>query len=303
MRRRHVPYVVTLHDGWWISPHQFIVARDGRPETYDLPTRGPAALLPERARITQNVRSKGGRGCLPCPRPLPRSTARRGLETVEVVSRAAMSTLARAQAAIPAPEGRCAWPHRRNVAATKGYVADCVAASMRGAIETSNLGPCGIMRGEWERARTPGGGVETAPTVLVPARTPTVRWGHRFMVRIDVLLAPSVWPESLWPGDARGAWRWATLVGGDIGSWRRRAGMSIEGEETALSRQCPDHHALVRCSWAGSTPTPSRYTGATGAQADPAPRRPREPAQHCNEVYQRILAPSGQDPAKGACPA
>ena len=48
-RKRGIPYVLTLHDGWWSSANQFIVGPDGAPQLYDF----NAPSLPPRARMAQ----------------------------------------------------------------------------------------------------------------------------------------------------------------------------------------------------------------------------------------------------------
>lgn len=51
-RELGIPYAITLHDGWWLSPRQFLITASGAPVDpsdpvghYDDPTRQPAALL------------------------------------------------------------------------------------------------------------------------------------------------------------------------------------------------------------------------------------------------------------------
>ena len=34
-QRRKIPYVITMHDGWWISDYQFLLDRTGEVQTYD----------------------------------------------------------------------------------------------------------------------------------------------------------------------------------------------------------------------------------------------------------------------------
>jgi len=36
VRRRDTPYIITMHDGWWISPNQFIIGNDGQESLYDM---------------------------------------------------------------------------------------------------------------------------------------------------------------------------------------------------------------------------------------------------------------------------
>jgi glycosyltransferase involved in cell wall biosynthesis len=51
VRKRKIPYLITVHDGWWISDFQFIVDDNGEPALYDY--LNLALLENERARITQ----------------------------------------------------------------------------------------------------------------------------------------------------------------------------------------------------------------------------------------------------------
>ena len=57
VRRRGIPFIVTLHDGWWISPHQFLVDDCGQVAVYDYAERstGEAEQLPARARILRRL--------------------------------------------------------------------------------------------------------------------------------------------------------------------------------------------------------------------------------------------------------
>ncbi len=58
-RMRGIPYLVTVHDGWWISDQQFLIDRDGREVRPDADTmavgtdtaRGPVAAIVRRRRL------------------------------------------------------------------------------------------------------------------------------------------------------------------------------------------------------------------------------------------------------------
>ena len=49
VRLLEIPYVITLHDAWWISPNQFVIDDKGKTEVYDYSSSN-GSKLPDRAR-------------------------------------------------------------------------------------------------------------------------------------------------------------------------------------------------------------------------------------------------------------
>jgi len=286
MRRRHVPYVVTLHDGWWISPHQFIVARDGRPETYDYRPEA-AALLPERARITQRA-LEGAAAVLAVSEAFAEVHRKAGLETVEVVENG-VSTLPERRLH-PGPEGRVRLGLIGGMSRHKGY------ALLRAALYARRFENLDLVVADHGMAtgRTREEVWNGTPVLFLP-RTPLSEVGTVYG-RIDVLLAPSVWPESygLVTREALALGLWV------VASDRGAVGQDVVEGENGFVVDVSDHHALVDVLGRIDA-DPERYRAPPAHR--PTLRRATEQAQALHEVYQRILAPSGAGPGEGACPA
>ena len=272
-------------DGW-ISPHQFIVARDGRPETYDYRPEA-AALLPERARITQRA-LEGAAAVLAVSEAFAEVHRKAGLETVEVVENG-VSTLPERRLH-PGPEGRVRLGLIGGMSRHKGY------ALLRAALYARRFENLDLVVADHGMAtgRTREEVWNGTPVLFLP-RTPLSEVGTVYG-RIDVLLAPSVWPESygLVTREALALGLWV------VASDRGAVGQDVVEGENGFVVDVSDHHALVDVLGRIDA-DPERYRAPPAHR--PTLRRATEQAQALHEVYQRILAPSGAGPGEGACPA
>jgi glycosyltransferase involved in cell wall biosynthesis len=192
-REAGVPYVVTTHDAWWLSDHHFLVDEQGRVRQpcEDFPRDPPRGVT-----VAQSI-----------DRRRVLATALHGAEAVLGVSEsfAAMHRACGFERAIaipngvpPAPavartpsgSGRVRLAHVGNVSKHKGY--HLVQAALKGA-DLRNLELTVI-----DHART-GGSAEHqlwggTPVRLV-GKLPQEQV-HQLYAETDVLLAPSIWPES-----------------------------------------------------------------------------------------------------------
>ena len=183
VRRRALPYVITLHDGWWVSPHQFITDQTGTVATYDFKRSDHA--LPVRARLTRRWLT-GADAVLAVSPAFADLHRAAGLPKVEVNENGG-----------PAPAPRKAGPDGMltlgligGASRHKGYML------LRAAIEAVTLSNIRLL--VVDHAMSPGRvrhDIWNGTPVQFTGRVPMDRVDEIY-ARIDVLLAPSIWPES-----------------------------------------------------------------------------------------------------------
>ncbi|WP_439136448.1 glycosyltransferase [Roseicyclus sp.] len=273
LRRRRLPYVVTLHDGWWVSPHQFILSPEGEAEIYsfrpedraDLSERGgiAARALRDAAAVLAVSESFAG---------LHREA---GLDRVEVVENGLAA--ATAVARVSGPPGRVRLGHIGGAARHKGY--HLLRAALH-AKRFENLDllvvdhalPSGRVRYEdWNGT----------PVTFVP-RVPLTQVGTLYGA-LDVVLAPSIWPESygLVTREALAAGLWV------VASDRGAIGQDIVQNENGFVVDVADHRGMMN-ALAKIDADPVRFL------SPPVHRLPLRSAQaqtdQLHAIYQRILA-------------
>lgn len=271
LRHRNLPYVITLHDGWWLSPNQFVVSDDGRPELYDL--AAPDGDLPDRARITRRG-LRGASGLLAVSDSFAELHRKAGVERVETLENP-VSPLPE-PIRQPGPPGRLRLGMIGGASRHKGY------ALLRAAIHArrfANLDlvvvdhalPVGQMRQRiWNGT----------PVTFLP-RTPLDRVGEIYG-RLDVLLAPSIWPESygLVTREALALGLWV------IASDRGAIGQDVTHGENGFVIDVGDHRALADClGLLDADPDRFRRPPATR----PALPSPEDHAKALDGIYRRIL--------------
>jgi len=86
IRLRGTPYVITLHDGWWVSPHQFLIGDTPVVDLYDF---APAARanLPDRARTLMRP-LQGAARRLAVSEPFAQIYRHAGVDRVDVLENA-----------------------------------------------------------------------------------------------------------------------------------------------------------------------------------------------------------------------
>lgn len=245
--RRVLPYVVTLHDGWWISDHQFLVDRDGflrQPGTDIVGDTArschPLRSMARRQRLASLLNRSAAN--LSVSRPFAAIYSRAGISRVRVIENDTpfIEELGRT----PRSDGRVALGHLGGRSPHKG--ASLVEASLRrGAYKNLHLT---MMDG----TMAPGQAIETiwgtTPVTLI-GPYPQSQIAQVYC-QLDVLLAPSTWPESfgLVTREALGCGLW--VVASDLGAIGQavhndRNGYvidvrSIEGLSTILSKMDAD---------------------------------------------------------------
>ncbi|MER5173988.1 glycosyltransferase [Thioclava kandeliae] len=209
-RLRQIPYVITMHDAWWISKNQFVLDPAGDASYYDY--RLDVADLPERA---QGLRRSllGAIAILPVSEAFGRIIAKTGLDKLIVVENG-VSNLPEINK-LPSSSGRVRLAHIGGVSRHKGY------HHVRNTLLTTEFKNLELLVIDHALPAD----VEVNE---VWGNTPVTRRGkfsqdevEKLYAQIDVLLAPSTWPESYGlvtrEAAAAGAWVVASDQGG-IGS-------------------------------------------------------------------------------------
>jgi glycosyltransferase involved in cell wall biosynthesis len=278
LRRRGVPYVVTLHDGWWISPNQFIAGPDGTLETYDFQADA-VDRLPERARITKRSLD-GAAAVLAVSESFAELHRRAGIDRVETVANG-ISVLPKRHP-VPAPEGRVRLGLIGGASRHKGYTLLRAAIHAR-CFRNLDLVVCdhAMAPGQTRRAHWNG-----TPVLFLP-RCPLSDVGTLYG-RLDVLLAPSIWPESygLVTREALALGLWV------VASDRGAIGQDVIDGENGFVVDVADHRGLVE-ALAQIDADPERYRVAPAPRPDL--RFASQQADDLHDVYRRVLAMASRD--------
>ncbi len=189
---RAIPYVITAHDGWWISDEQFLLDASGALKLYDhqdplvtLQKHGQASF--DRLMALRQSLS-GAAKVLAVSEPFAALYRSSGVANVVTVANGVSALPSPVR--LPAPDGRVRLGFIGGLAAHKGY--DLIKYALYGN-RFGNLRLLAI-----DHAMRPGtsrrevwGGTEVEFQPKRPQRQIVQLYGE-----IDVLLAPSVWPES-----------------------------------------------------------------------------------------------------------
>jgi len=186
-RKRDIPYVITMHDGWWISPRQFLLdPGTDRLETYDYSDLSRPDTSP-RARVLWPALD-GARYVLPVSEAFAKVCRDCHLRNVRAVENGVSRFPEVARE--PHPEGRVRLAHLGGTERHKGL------HLVRSALLSRAFENLEVLVVDHA---LPPGHVEHD----VWGTTPMIRQGKvaqaqvdALYSRIDVLLAPSVWPES-----------------------------------------------------------------------------------------------------------
>jgi glycosyltransferase involved in cell wall biosynthesis len=191
-RARGIPYFVTVHDGWWISDTQFLVDSCGALDVYDY-----AAPMAELARHGVDRFSRMARlaetlsdaaGVLAVSARFAALYERCGLQRLRVIENGVPAIAFASRS--PSPSGRVRLAHVGGVSLHKGYNV------LKAAVMASTFSNLEIL--VIDHALQPG--IEqTASWGTTPIRfrgkVPQAEVADLYR-DVDVLLAPSVWPES-----------------------------------------------------------------------------------------------------------
>ncbi|TNC15279.1 glycosyltransferase [Methylobacterium terricola] len=258
--RRKIPYLITMHDGWWISPNQFLTNGNRVVETYDF-TGGAsldAFMGEDYARARTLLRClKGAARVLTVSEPFGALCRSVGLTEVEVVENGVSRLPEVVRTA--SPDGRVRLGFIGGLADHKGYgLIRNVLLNER--FENLSLLLIDHAMHPSERATEEWGSVP----VTIRGKFPQSSVGGLY-AHIDVLLAPSIWPESYGlvtrEAVASGCWVVASdrgAVGDCVVEGRNGyvvdvadeagllAALRIIDENPALHRQAPGDTAPIR---------------------------------------------------------
>lgn len=195
-RELKIPYLVTAHDGWWISDHQFLVDAKGQPD------------LPGQSSVIQQLHAGPVRAAARIGRSLRLRAALAGAERVLAVSDAFeqvyrshgvsnVCTIANGVSQLPppnrtpSPDGRVRLGYVGGISDHKGY------RLVRRALHSTafkNLSLTVVDHALAYHQQRPAETWETTPVRFI-GRIPQSRIMELYD-NLDVLLAPSIWPES-----------------------------------------------------------------------------------------------------------
>ena len=192
--KKEIPYVVTVHDAWWISDHQFLVDQFDRPspvgELFE-------TILPDKVSRTESIeryqrlRSLLNSACrtLAVSESFADIYRRAGIRNVETCSNG-LSVLPKAEASKTTPPDRLILGHLGGRSAHKG------ATLLEVVLKTSKLPNLGLIM--IDGALEPGSQQQELWGESEIAIRPPVKQAEIAALygAIDVLVAPSIWPES-----------------------------------------------------------------------------------------------------------
>jgi len=280
---REIPYLVTLHDAWWISDNQFLVDEDG---LLQLPgrdvladsalARDPLASMARRQRLTSLLQHAEAN--LSVSAPFARIYENAGVIGVRVVENGA-------PAIGPVPRmrhthGRVALGHIGGRSSHKG--ASLMEAVLRQG-QYSNLHLTMV-----DGTLAPGQTVETTwgtTPVTVIAPYPQAQIADLYD-RLDVVLAPSTWPESfgLVAREALSSGLW--VVASDLGA----VGQNVEEGRNGFVIDVSTTKGLAQVL-ARIDADPARYREAPLAPSTAA-RSLEDQADELYSIYREVVLPA-----------
>ncbi|MDA3888780.1 MAG: glycosyltransferase, partial [Allgaiera sp.] len=275
-RLRKIPYLITLHDGWWISPNQFIIDERDRIEVYDY-RRQDAPDFPQRALALVSP-LQGAARLLAVSAPFADLHRDCGLDNIEVTENgvSALPTCIRR----PSPSGRVRLAHIGGASRHKGFhlVRNALLANSYSNLEFLLV----------DHALAPGTEIQevwgTTPVTRM-AKVPQSDIAELYE-RIDILLAPSIWPESygLVTREAMACGVWV------ITSDRGAIGADIEDGVNGHLVEVSTYEGLARSLWTVDR-DPARYLAPPQIRAKP--RQAYEQVTQLATIYDAVLSEHG----------
>ena len=270
--RRNIPYIVTVHDAWWISDDQFLVNDDG---FLQFPSRDVLAdsknsrhgnrSIARRQRLASLLQN--AQAVLSVSAPFAEIYTNAGIGNVTVVENG--TPVIESAERAPRGDGRVALGHIGGRSAHKG-AALIEAALRRNEFTNLHLTMVDGTLGSGQSVDTIWGTTPVTLTAPFPQSEVAQLYGA-----LDVLLAPSTWPESygLVTREALQAGLW--VVASDLGAIGQdivegQNGNVVKVDTTAglyevLQRIDDDH---TRYIFRGSSPVHDRKRNAKNQAAD-----------------------------------
>jgi glycosyltransferase involved in cell wall biosynthesis/tetratricopeptide (TPR) repeat protein len=282
LREKTIPYVVTVHDGWWISDQQFLVDDYGIEQRYDFTDplsefrRGGRERF-ERMKLKQEYLLAAQR-VLAVSKPFADIYRRSGFDNVSVIENGVspLEFLPKR----PSPDGRVRLAHIGGANAHKGYNL-IRAALFRGDFKNLTMlvidhamDPAAERHAVW--GKTP---------VTLRGKFPQSRIAELYS-QIDVLLTPSVWPESygLVAREAALAGCWV------VASNRGAIGQDIT-PEMGFVVEAGSYHDLLSV-FSQIDRDPAKYTSSPAAV--PSLRLASQQAEEVVDLYRTLLLPENR---------
>ncbi|MCA8020312.1 glycosyltransferase [Burkholderia metallica] len=278
---RKIPYVVTLHDAWWISDSQFLVDEDGLlrlPSTDVLAdcagSRHGVASIARRQRLMSLLRHSSANICVSAS--FARVYASAGVARLKVVENGAPEIERGVR--IPRRDGRVALGLVGGRSPHKG--ASLIEASLRqGAFKNLHLTMIDGALGVGQSIDTIWG---TTPVTL-SAPYPQAQVANLYR-QLNVLLAPSTWPESF---------GLVTREALECGLWVIASNLGAIGQEVDDGRNgyvidvstSKDLKRVLRMI----DDDPEKYKGNPPSRDRPL-RRASEQAADLHQLYRKIIA-------------
>ncbi|WP_430450450.1 glycosyltransferase [Rhodophyticola sp.] len=266
-------HLITLHDAWWISPNQFVIDDRDCPEFYDY-TRQDRADFPTRAQALARP-LQGAARLLAVSDSFAELHRTCGLERIEITENG-VSDPADWHQVLPGRRRACALAHIGGASRHKGIhlVHNALLANPYENLELllidHSLPPGTVTHEIWG----------TTPVT----RTAKVAQSDiaDLYARIDVLLAPSIWPESYGlvtrEAMACGAW----VVTSDRGAIGADIVEGVTGHRVDVSSYQGLAEVLGRIDG-----DPGRYLGPPGKP--PAARKVRDQVDQLVGIYDTVL--------------
>ena len=289
-RQAEIPYLVTTHDAWWLSDHHFLVDAQGRlhQPCEDFPRHPPkgvsVAQSLERRRVLSRALS-GAEAVLGVSESFAEMHRACGFERAFAVPNGVAPAPALERK--PSPSGRVRLAHVGNVSKHKGHhlVQAALKASSFSRLELTVV----------DHARS-GGSEEHqlwgATPVRIIGKIPQEHV-HALYAETDVLLAPSIWPESfgLVAREALQAGCW--VVASDRGAMGEDV---IPGTNGFVVDVSTIEGLLGALRVIDADPATYLSSPAVRPQLRPAEDQARDVA----DIYRRILAETADRPVKRA---
>ncbi|WP_306151170.1 glycosyltransferase [Roseovarius sp. MMSF_3281] len=235
VRYRNIPYFITLHDSWWISPNQFVIDENGVAEYYDY-AKQDQPDFPDRARALARP-LKSASGLLAVSEKFAELHRACNLKNVITVENG-VSPL-KALPKQPSSTGRVRLAHIGGASRHKGihHVRNALSANDYSNLELlliDHAMPSGSERHEvWG----------TTP-VTIKGKVPQSEVSSLY-AQIDILLAPSIWPESygLVTREAMTCGTW--VIASDQGAIGADVKEGVNGHLVDVST----YEGLANCLW------------------------------------------------------
>jgi len=189
-----IPYLVTVHDAWWISDHQFLMDEQGRECDYQ--QNDPFIIAQDTKNIVDSIyrrrylkqRLDQASAVLAVSEAFTDLYRQNGITQTQPNRNGIMPRPVLLRK--PSPTGKVRLAHVGGMAAHKGYYL------LKEAVEAANLTNCEIV--VVDHAQTVGtvrhsSWGSTPVTFVAKIKQEEM---HEFYSTIDVLVAPSMWPES-----------------------------------------------------------------------------------------------------------